>query len=385
MKDDLDIEMSNMKTDKKESPEATEAETAIKGIEESTAKKGEEMSPIKEEPTDAQGAKKEEAKAPASEPSKAGFCGAICKIWNKHRFLIMVVSAIALAYAYPPIGMTYLAPHITASWIAVVIIFVMSGLSIKTRELKKALGKMKFNAFVQIFNLGFVPAVTYGISRAMSPKLISHDLADGMVIGASLPMTVNMVIVMTKSAAGDEACALLNATVGNMLGVLVTPALILVYLGQSSDINFGKVVMKLVYRVVIPIIVGQILQFSSKTVVAFATKHKPTFGRIQELCLVFIVYTVFCKTFGSPEPLDATIGQVIVLFIVVILLVLFFMATSWVIMRCLFKNEPKLVIMGFFGCHHKTVAMGLPLIKAIYEDDPRLGLYALPLLLWHPF
>jgi sodium/bile acid cotransporter 7 len=40
--------------------------------------------------------------------------------------------------------------------------------------------------------------------------------------------------------------------------------------------------------------------------------------------------------------------------------------------------------MGFFGCHHKTVAMGLPLIKAIYEDNPKLGLYSLPLLIWHP-
>lgn len=40
--------------------------------------------------------------------------------------------------------------------------------------------------------------------------------------------------------------------------------------------------------------------------------------------------------------------------------------------------------MGFYGCHHKTVAMGLPLIKAIYEDDPKLGMYALPLLIWHP-
>ena len=36
------------------------------------------------------------------------------------------------------------------------------------------------------------------------------------------------------------------------------------------------------------------------------------------------------------------------------------------------------------GCTHKTVAMGVPLINAIYEKDPNIGLYTLPLLIWHP-
>lgn len=32
----------------------------------------------------------------------------------------------------------------------------------------------------------------------------------------------------------------------------------------------------------------------------------------------------------------------------------------------------------------KQVAMGVPLINAIYEDNPLVGLYTLPLLIWHP-
>jgi sodium/bile acid cotransporter 7 len=28
--------------------------------------------------------------------------------------------------------------------------------------------------------------------------------------------------------------------------------------------------------------------------------------------------------------------------------------------------------------------MGVPLINAIYEKDPLVGLYTLPLLIWHP-
>mmetsp|Transcript_3907 Transcript_3907/g.8516 ORF Transcript_3907/g.8516 Transcript_3907/m.8516 type:complete len:104 (+) Transcript_3907:1-312(+) len=40
--------------------------------------------------------------------------------------------------------------------------------------------------------------------------------------------------------------------------------------------------------------------------------------------------------------------------------------------------------MGLYGCTHKTVAMGVPLINAIYESNPNVGLYTLPLLIWHP-
>jgi sodium/bile acid cotransporter 7 len=53
-------------------------------------------------------------------------------------------------------------------------------------------------------------------------------------------------------------------------------------------------------------------------------------------------------------------------------------------MKFLFPNSPKLRVMGVFGCTHKTVAMGIPMINAIYEGSPDIGLYTLPLLIWHP-
>ena len=108
--------------------------------------------------------------------------------------------------------------------------------------------------------MGIVPCVVWGLTKLLLHfEVLSEDLTTGMVIAASLPMTVNMVIVLTKASGGDEACALLNASLGSLLGVFVTPALLLLYLGQSSDIDFGQVVLKLCYRVLIPIAFGQIL------------------------------------------------------------------------------------------------------------------------------
>jgi hypothetical protein len=60
------------------------------------------------------------------------------------------------------------------------------------------------------------------------------------------------------------------------------------------------------------------------------------------------------------------------------------MILAWFTFKFLFPNEPTLRIVALFGATHKTVAMGVPLINSIYEDDPLVGLYTLPLLIWHP-
>ena len=60
------------------------------------------------------------------------------------------------------------------------------------------------------------------------------------------------------------------------------------------------------------------------------------------------------------------------------------MVVAWTLLKFLFPNDPKLRIMGLYGCTHKTVAMGVPLINAIYEGNSAVGLYTLPLLIWHP-
>jgi hypothetical protein len=57
---------------------------------------------------------------------------------------------------------------------------------------------------------------------------------------------------------------------------------------------------------------------------------------------------------------------------------------AWFALKVLFRDSPKLRVMGLYGCTHKTVAMGVPLINAIYADNPAVGLYTLPLLIWHP-
>ncbi|KAL3944256.1 MAG: hypothetical protein SGBAC_001650 [Bacillariaceae sp.] len=313
------------------------------------------------------------------------------KLWNafvkfyfKNEFIMQVVIVILLARAYPPLGADYLQPQITATWICVVFIFTLAGLGLKTEEFKKAFQRFFFNTSVQFFNFGIVSSLVFGISRGLvSIDVIPQALADGMVVCASLPLTINMCLVLTKSAGGDEASAIFNAAFGNMLGVFLSPVLILTYLGVSGDVDLLSVFYKLALRVVLPVTIGQLLQKFSPKVVAFVKEYKPRFKKAQQLALVFIVYTVFCRTF-SKEDDNVKVGDIFIMIAIQFCLLCLVMALSWFYLKALFPKEPTLRVMGLFGCTHKTVAMGVPLINAIYESDINVGLYTLPLLIWHP-
>jgi solute carrier family 10 (sodium/bile acid cotransporter), member 7 len=210
-------------------------------------------------------------------------------------------------------------------------------------------------------------------------------LADGMTVCACLPMSVNLVIVLTASADGDEASAVFNTTFSNVVGIFLSPALILGYLGSKADIQLGQVFYKLTLKVIVPLVIGQVIQKIFPTVLDFCKGHKWHLKKAQETCLVFIVYTVFCQTFDSRKNRAAIpLRDIFLMVFFQFILLLSFMASSWYLMGAVFPNQPRMRVMSIFGCPSKTIALGIPVINSIYAGNPYLGLYALPILIWHP-
>jgi sodium/bile acid cotransporter 7 len=286
----------------------------------------------------------------------------------------------------------------------------LAGLALRTEEFVHAFKEMYFNTFVQIFNFGVVSSIVFGFSRLMIQiGAISQVLGDGMAICGSLSITVNMCVVMTVSAGGgkdsmkiifrfihfitlfslylldlptDEAAAIFNTAFGNMIGIFLSPFLILGYIGVSGNVPIGTTFYKLAVRVILPLFIGQVVRKTSKGLVAFVKTHKPYFAKAQEYALVFIIYTIFCQTFSKDH--NSNIGDIFLLILFQFILLCTVMALAWHLLKVLFPNQPKLRVMGLFGCTQKTVAVGIPLISAIYQGNPNSGLYTLPLLIWHP-
>jgi len=92
---------------------------------------------------------------------------------------------------------------------------------------------------------------------------------------------------------------------------------------------------------------------------------------------------VFCRQFSrDADKLGG--GPVVIVILFILLCMVSCKALAWYLLKVLFHDEPKLRVMGLFGCTQKTIALGIPLILAIFGSSDNIGMYTLPVLIWHP-
>ena len=232
---------------------------------------------------------------------------------------------------------------------------VLAGLGLKTEEFAKAFQRLKFNSFIQVYSFGILSCWVYGVSRGLVEiGALRKPLADGMVMCSCLPQTISSVAVLTRASGGDEAAAIFNSAFANMNGVFLSPILMLGYLGVSRENNFTAIFYKVALRVVTPVIVGQICRKTSRRMVRFARKNRHQLRKAQQYSLIFLVYTVFCLTFEDER--DSNLSDIVVMIFAQVFLFSCFQVIAWACLKVLFPNEPKLRVMGLFGCTQKTVS-----------------------------
>ena len=88
---------------------------------------------------------------------------------------------------------------------------------------------------------------------AFLPNLLPKSILDGLLILTCLPTTINMCIILTTAAGGNVASALCNAVISNVMGIFVTPALLLRFFGESIELPFAAMVLKLCSKVLLPV------------------------------------------------------------------------------------------------------------------------------------
>ncbi|KAL7561404.1 hypothetical protein ACA910_020828 [Epithemia clementina (nom. ined.)] len=145
-----------------------------------------------------------------------------------------------------------------------------------------------------------------------------------------------MAHVLTDAAGGDDPLAVINAAAGNMIGVFLSPVLILGYVGVTGDTQVTDVFYELTLKVILPVVVGQIVQKPMPQAIALFNKYKEYVKKAQEYALVFIVYTVFCKTFSKDAV--SSFGEIFLMIAFVFLFLIFVMTVAWFTMRLLFRD-----------------------------------------------
>lgn len=313
---------------------------------------------------------------------------AVFEFCLKHWFLIGLFVAIGLAAANPDIGKKggTIRSEITVTFVGVGLIFVLSGLSLKTKALTEALLYARLIVFVQSFSLIFIPAVGYGLGKFLMWISFDASLSKGLIVACAIPTTISSNVLMTKQAGGNEAAALINAVIGSILGVFVSPALIYWFLGlanSSNPVDYNKVFINLAITVVGPLIFGQIIRYLFPKQVEYTQKYV-SFSIINSSLLLLLVYQVFCETFASSALRLVPPASFVIVFFIVLILFLIFSLLAFLLSRLPQLRFTKPDSIAIVMCSAtKSAALGIPLINVLFANDPNIGIITIPLLMYH--
>jgi solute carrier family 10 (sodium/bile acid cotransporter), member 7 len=312
---------------------------------------------------------------------------AVWKTLVEYWFIVGVGLAIGLAAALPDLGKKggWIRSEYSVKYGAVIVIFLLTGISLKTKVLVSAFSSLKTHLVIQAISFGVTPAIGFGLAKLLSLSPLNSLLIDGIIICASMPTTVSTNVVFTKAAGGNEAVAVVNSVIGNVLGVFLSPALLLLYLGRSSSAPYSKVFQDLGITVIAPLIVGQILQFLLPEPMK-KLQQRVKFGVVSSFCILLLVWSTFCSTFSKDLSLDA--GSVVSVVFFVQFMFLGFAALSfflaWVApLRKLWGFDRADTVAVVNCASTKTVALGIPLINVLYGHTSNAGILTIPLLVYH--
>lgn len=299
----------------------------------------------------------------------------------RHWFLIGLALVIALAAWQPWIGAPGgpLWPELTVH-LAVAGAFLVSGLTLPVAHLRAAAGQMRLHLVIQVICFVIVPLLVWLAQPLLAVCGASAVLIQGFVVLACMPTTIASCVIFTRTAGGNEPGALCNAVLGNLLGLVVTPALLLVLLDVHGESPILRVLKQLSLDVLLPLVAGQVIRLAMARWVAWFEQLR----QIPSILLLYLILCVFSATFAAPMPSDAGRDITIALLGSVALHGLLLLGCWWVAgwRWWAFARGDRIAVL--FCASQKTISLGIPMLSILYAQHPQLAWLTLPLICYHP-
>lgn len=256
-------------------------------------------------------------------------------------------------------------------------IFLCGGLSLRSDDLTRGIRNWKPVLLVQAF--GFV--ATPLMCLALRPFLPPHLFLGFLILGA-LPTTISSCVALTAGAGGNQASAIVNACLGNFLGVFLTPLWILVAAeGAMQIMEPGPVLLKLSLTVLVPLLIGQALRRVPGC--GPGRRARRHLGILSQLLLLGVIYLGFQNAFSAGGRIPARTlltGVGLCLLVHPLWLWIPWRLSALPALHC--DRGDRVAVL--FCASQKTLALGLPLISLLFSDHPGFPLLSLPILIYHP-
>lgn len=265
--------------------------------------------------------------------------------------------------------------HLTDA--AIVLLFFLYGSRLAPRELLAGLAELRLHGLVLAFTFGVFPLLGVA-SRALVPALLTPELSAGVLFLSLLPSTVQSSIAFTSIARGNVAAALCSATVSNLLGVLITPLLVGLFLRHQGGELSSHAVQRIVLQLLAPFAAGQLLR---RALLPFTQRHKRLLGYVDRASILMVVYGAFSESVVSGIWASLSASAIAGLLVVCGALLSLVLLATRLTSRALQLPVEDEIVLVFCGSK-KSMASGLPMASVLFGATT-VGAVVLPLMLFH--
>ena len=291
-------------------------------------------------------------------------------------YILSLLATVAIASLLPARG-GWAAVLNYVTTIAIGFLFFLYGARLSTEEALDGMRQWRLHAVALSSTYILFPAL--GIAaRLLVPTVLTPELYAGVMFLCCLPSTVQSSIAFTSIARGNVAAAICDASFSNLLGIVLTPALVAVLLvTKYGGVSVGSI-RDIMLQLMVPFVAGQLMR---RWIGGFVTRNKKMLGLVDRGSILLVVYSAFSAgvvagIWGrlTPVSLIALAGVNIVLLATVIC------ATTWTARNFGFRREDEITIV--FCGSKKSLASGIPMATVLFSAQT-VGLVVLPLMLFH--
>eukprot|EP00037_Helgoeca_nana_P034488 m.421802 g.421802 ORF g.421802 m.421802 type:complete len:452 (-) comp34967_c0_seq1:171-1526(-) len=214
-------------------------------------------------------------------PTPPGSCLRRAKaLAKKYNLVLCFLVAITVGLVYPLPGVVMGAkqggvrPFVI---VCIALIFLLMGAKLKQRDAREAArewhGLLYGFTAILVFTVILGVLILRGVTDAGGFPDV-NDFSTGMKIFFAVPTTINVGIVVSEQAGGNGATSLVLTTGTNLIGVFTVP-LMLSWISDldANGLDAGRLILRLVYSMLLPCVVGQGARQSVPAVRRFVDAH----------------------------------------------------------------------------------------------------------------
>ena len=290
-------------------------------------------------------------------------------------FILMLLGTVVLASLLPARGeMATIVGY--AADIGIVLLFFLHGAKLSRDAILSGLRNWKLH--LAVLAVTFVAFPLFGLGLSALP-FVTGPLAAGLLFLTLLPSTVQSSIAFTAIARGNVAAAVCSASFSNLLGILVTPALVTLLMRTAGSAGISvEGVEKIVVQLLVPFVAGHLLR---PWIGAWVTRRKAMLTIVDRGSILLVVYSAFGAAVVEGLWSRLSLGDLILIGLLCVALLAFVLALTFAVARLMKLPREDAIVLQFCGSK-KSLASGVPMAGVLFPPA-QVGVILLPLMLFH--